>query len=247
MDIDHLGESLVEQLVKAGLVRRVADLYELDQPKLLTLPRVGKKSADNLLASISKSKAQPLSRLLTGLGIDLLGQVAATQLARAFGELNALLAEPPETIAKKAADIAGFGPKMVESLLSYLSDPEEQQLLARLAALGVSTPEPMPTSTAGGHLDGKSFCVTGVLSRKREAVHEDIRGHGGIVTGGCGSQAGRLTRPSPTATRPSAASDVTASASSPPKLRDCSATSRSVAARRWRNDPSNRDCFRLGS
>lgn len=181
MDIDHLGESLVEQLVTAGLVHRVADLYELDRAKLLALPRVGKKSADNLLASISKSKAQPLSRLLTGLGIDLVGQVAATQLARAFGELNALLAEPPDAIAKKAADIAGFGPKMVESLLSYLSDPEEQALLARLAAHGVSTPEPMPASTAGGHLDGKSFCVTGVLSRKREAVHEDIRSHGGIV------------------------------------------------------------------
>src|SRR5690606_16478127 len=73
------------------------------------------------------------------------------------------------------------GPKMVDSLLAYLSDPLERELLVRLSDLGVSTPEPTPSSTAGGHLDGKSFCVTGALSRKRDAVHEDIRNHGGTV------------------------------------------------------------------
>jgi len=181
MDIDHLGESLVEQLVSTGLVRRVADLYALDDAKLRALPRVGKKSAENLLSAIAHSKQQPLSRLLTGLGIDLLGQVAATQLARAFGTLDALLAEPPAVIAQKAADIAGFGPKMVESLLAYLSDSEDRQLLESLQALGVGTAEPVPMASGEGSLRGMSFCVTGVLSRKREAVHEDIRAHGGSV------------------------------------------------------------------
>jgi len=181
MDIDHLGESLVEQLVKTGLVREVADLYELERDALLALPRVGQKSAENLLLAIAASKAQPLSRLLTGLGIDLLGQVAATQLGRAFGTLDALLADAPERIAARAADIAGFGPKMVESLLAYLSNAESQRLLRRLSALGVSTPEPSETLDSEGPLAGQSFCVTGVLTRKRDDVHEDIRRHGGTV------------------------------------------------------------------
>jgi len=181
MDIDHLGESLVEQLVTTGLVKELPDLYELGTEALLALPRVGKKSAQNLVTAIAQSKAQPLSRLLTGLGIDLLGQVAATQLARAFGTLDALLAEPAADAAQRAAEIAGFGPKMVESLLAYLSDEHARHQLERLAALGVSTPEPAPTSSEHGSLSGLSFCVTGVLSRKREAVHEDIRLHGGTV------------------------------------------------------------------
>jgi DNA ligase (NAD+) len=181
MDIDHLGESLVEQLVSTGLVKELPDLYELRIEALLELPRIGKKSAQNLITAIQRSKAQPLSRLLTGLGIDLLGQVAASQLARAFGSLDALLAEPADAAARRAADIAGFGPKMVESLLAYLSDEPSRHQLARLAALGVSTPEPVAASSEHGNLSGLTFCVTGVLSRKREAVHEDIRRHGGTV------------------------------------------------------------------
>jgi len=181
MDIDHLGESLVEQLVTTGMVRNVADLYGLSSEGLQALPRIGKKSADNLAQAIERSKTRPLSRLLTGLGIDLLGQVAATQLARHFGTLGALLEQSPEGAARQAADISGFGPKMVDSLLAYLSDAQSRALLARLLALGVSTAEPVQTSGASGPLAGLSFCVTGVLSRKREAVHEDIRRLGGTV------------------------------------------------------------------
>lgn len=181
MDIDHLGESLVHQLVEAELVRDVADLYELTLEQLLQLERIGPKSAHNLLTSIAGSKSRSFDRLLIGLGIDLIGQVAATQLAEKLHSLENLVALSPESLSEQVEDISGFGPKMVESLRVYLSDPIHQELLRRLSALQVSVAQSKPELVLGGPLSGKSFCVTGVLSRKREDVHADIRAAGGIV------------------------------------------------------------------
>jgi DNA ligase (NAD+) len=181
MDIDHLGESLVNQLVGAGLVKSVADLYQLTEQELMSLERMGKKSALNVLSAISNSKNQTFDRLLTGLGIDLIGQVAAGQLAEELGSLNALLSEPVESICARAADISGFGPKMVESLRAYLENPSERQLLERLRDLEVSRAQVKKAALTDGTLSGKSFCVTGVLSRKRADIHADIEAHGGTV------------------------------------------------------------------
>lgn len=181
MDIDHLGESLVHQLVEHGLVKSVADLYELSETQLLRLERMGEKSAHNVVAAVAASKRQPFSRLLTGLGIDLIGQVAAGQLAQELGSLPALCALSSDEAADRAGEIAGFGPKMIQSLRAFLSDESNQELLGRLAELEVSTPEPREQVASGGPLIGKSFCVTGVLSRKREDVHADIRNAGGAV------------------------------------------------------------------
>lgn len=181
MDVDRLGEALITALVAAGLVHDVADLYELKAEQITELERMGKKSADNVVSSIARSKERTLDRLLTGLGIEHVGQVAARQLAEAVGSLEALLTWSDDDVAEKVAAIAGFGPKMQQSLLAYLHDPAVRRLLERLAAAGVSRPQPVAVAASEGPLSGLSFCVTGVLSKKREDVHAEIRAAGGHV------------------------------------------------------------------
>ncbi len=181
MNVDHLGESMVQQLVAQGLVATIDDLYRLTTDQVLSLERVGQKTADNLVSAISDSKAQPLSRLLTGLGIELLGQVAATQLAKEFGDLHSLLAESPATLKERVAHINGFGAKITQSLFDYLQVDANRQLLKELVRLQVSQPEPQPAIMSGGPLEGKSFCVTGVLSKKRDVVQAEIHAAGGEV------------------------------------------------------------------
>lgn len=181
MDIDGLGESLVDQLVDSGLVVDVADLYDLDASRVSELERMGDKSAQNLILAIQSSKARPLERLITGVGMEHVGQVAARQLAEAARDLPTLLAWSPNDVVEHVSAISGFGPKMVESVAAFLSDGSSRALLEKLAARSVSTPQPLAAVAAEGPLTGKSFCVTGVLSKKREDVHAEIRAAGGEV------------------------------------------------------------------
>ena len=181
MDIDHLGESLIDQLITSKLIRDVSDLYELSTPQIEALERMGKKSAENVVASIAKSKEQPLDRLLTGIGIEQIGQVAAKQLAEVAESLENLLGWGAEHVAEHVAGISGFGPKMVDSVQRYLAAPENRALLEKFARLGVSREQPRARAAASGPLSGSSFCVTGVLTRKREDVHDAIRSAGGEV------------------------------------------------------------------
>ncbi|HVU02077.1 MAG TPA: NAD-dependent DNA ligase LigA [Polyangiaceae bacterium] len=181
MDIDQLGEVLVDQLVDGGLVKDVADLYDLRVEQLSELERMGEKSAENVVAGIRASRERTLDRLLTGVGIEHVGQVAARQLAEAGGSLPRMLEWSEAEAREHVAGIAGFGPKMVESVVSFLFDPVQRALLEELAKRGVSRPQPMPEAAREGPLTGFSFCVTGVLSRKREDVHAAIRAAGGSV------------------------------------------------------------------
>jgi DNA ligase (NAD+) len=181
MDIDGLGEALVSELVERKLVFDVADLYTLDAEKLAAVPRMGKKSIDNVLASIGRSRERPLDRLLIGLGIEHVGQVAARQLAEAAGSLERLLSWSEQEMVEHVSAIAGFGPKMVASVRTFLLHPGERELLQKLHALGVSVPMERTELREDGALAGLSFCVTGVLSRKREDVHAEIRAAGGEV------------------------------------------------------------------
>ena len=181
MDIDGLGESLITQLVASQLVKDVADLYELTAEKLEALERMGKKSAENVIVSVEASKARTFDRLLTGLGIEHVGQVAARQLAEAVGSLENLLALPEEDLAARIAGISGFGPKLSESVQAYVKDPLSRKLLERLREFDVSRPQPRAEAATTGALLGLSFCVTGVLSRRREDVHADIRAAGGEI------------------------------------------------------------------
>lgn len=181
MDIDHLGESLIEQLISTKLIKNVADLYELDVSQIEALERMGKKSALNVVTSIAASRERPLERLITGLGIEHVGQVAARQLAEAAESLQNLLSWGSEHVLEHVAQIAGFGPKMVDSVRRYLENEENRSLLGRLAQHSVSRPQPRQRAAASGPLSGATFCVTGVLTRKREDVHDAIRAAGGEV------------------------------------------------------------------
>jgi DNA ligase (NAD+) len=181
MDIDHLGEAIVELLVDTKLVADVADLYDLEVATLANLPRMGEKSAQNLADAIRASKTRPLERLLTGFGIDLIGQVAARQLAEVAETLQKLLSWSESEARAELASVSGFGPKMIDSVWSSLSDPNQRVVLERLLERGVSTPQPKALSSPTGRLLGASFCVTGVLSRRREDVQADILAGGGVV------------------------------------------------------------------
>jgi DNA ligase (NAD+) len=181
MDVDHLGTALVEQLVDGGYVKDVADLYALTTETVASLERMGAKSAENVVASIARSKERPLDRLLVGLGIPQVGQVAAKQLAEEGGTLEKMLAWTPEEAREHVGAIRGFGPKMVDSVVEFLTDEEQLALMRKLVKLGVGRPQPMAEVAAEGPLKGATFCVTGVLSKKREDVHADIRAAGGEV------------------------------------------------------------------
>jgi DNA ligase (NAD+) len=184
MDVDHLGTALVDQLVERGIVKDVADLYLLTPEKIADLERMGDKSAQNVYASIARSKERTLDRLLCGLGIPQIGQVAARQLAEEGHTLERMLAWTPEQAREHVDAIRGFGPKMVDAVVGFLQDLEQRRLMEKLVELGVGRPQPRPEVAADGPLKGMSFCVTGVLSRKREDVHADIRAAGGEVHDG---------------------------------------------------------------
>jgi DNA ligase (NAD+) len=185
MDVDHLGIALVDQLVAKGIVRDVADLYALTQDGVAGLERMGEKSAKNVIASIETSRAKTLDKVLCGLGIPQIGQVAARQLAETGGTLARMLAWSPEELRERVGDIRGFGPKMVESVVLFFQDPAQRSLMEKLLARGVGVhAQPMHEQVTTGPLVGQSFCVTGVLSRKREDIHAELRAAGARVDDG---------------------------------------------------------------
>lgn len=184
MDIDHLGTALVEQLVDRGVVKDVADLYRLRPEVLAGLERMGEKSTQNVISSIDRSKQRTLNRLLCGLGIPQVGQVAARQLAEKAGTLEHMLHWTSDQARNEVGAIRGFGPKMVESVVAFLQDPDQVALMGKLVELGVGRAQPRAEVAADGPLVGISFCVTGVLSKKREDVAADIRAAGGEVHDG---------------------------------------------------------------
>jgi DNA ligase (NAD+) len=181
MAIDKLGESLVAQLTSKELVKDVADLYDLDEARLTSLERMGKKSAENVLASIAASRERTLDRLIGGLGIPQIGQVAGRQLAEVAETLEGLLSWTEEEAREKVGSIHGFGAKMVDAVVAFLADPAERRILEKLRERNVGRAQPKHAAVASGPLTGKSFCVTGVLTRKREDVHALLRAAGATI------------------------------------------------------------------
>ncbi|MGN1120438.1 MAG: NAD-dependent DNA ligase LigA, partial [Oscillospiraceae bacterium] len=178
MNIDGLGEAIVEQLVSAGLVRTVADLYTLEMPQLTALERFGEKSAENLLSSIEKSKSNELNRLVFALGIRGIGQRSAALLCAHFGSIDALMSAEKEDIAA----IDGFGEVLAESVYSALREPHRVKLISRLRELGLN----MTYSDAkvSDKLAGLTFVLTGTLpTLKREQAKEMIEKRGGKCSG----------------------------------------------------------------
>ncbi|ADV61748.1 DNA ligase, NAD-dependent [Isosphaera pallida ATCC 43644] len=181
MDIDGLGEKLIDQLVERGLVKTPADLYRLDVPTLAALDRMGKKSAENLVKAIAASKSRSLDRLLVGLTIRHVGVGSAETLARKFGTLEALRAATIDEL-KAVPDI---GEIVAESVFQYLRDPANIAMIDDLLSVGVSpTAPPVIVARAGLPLAGKTVVLTGTLpTLKRSAAEDLIKSLGGKVSG----------------------------------------------------------------
>lgn len=182
LDIDGLGIKLIEQLVATGLVANLADLYKLDVPALEALDRMGKKSAENLLAGIEKSKHRPLDRFLTGLAIRHVGTRTAEVLAERFHTLAGLRAATLEELEATPEVGAIVGASVHE----FFQDPEHEQLLDDLIAGGVDpTPYAPPAARSTGlPFAGKTFVLTGTLpKRTRPEAEAIIKSLGGKVTG----------------------------------------------------------------
>ncbi|MCU0663035.1 MAG: NAD-dependent DNA ligase LigA [Myxococcota bacterium] len=180
MDIDHLGPSVVEQLVDLDLVRSPADLYRLSAEKVASLPRMGEKSAQNLIDAIARSRHRTLDKLLAGIGIPLLGDVAATQISNRYESLRHFLEQDPAAEEEALSALHGIGPKLAASVAGALRDERFWGVLSELLNLGVN-PKAQSRPAASGPLYGKTFCVTGTLSRPRTDIHADIERKGGQV------------------------------------------------------------------
>jgi DNA ligase (NAD+) len=187
MDIDGLSYARVEQLVNAGLVADVADLYDLTADQVATLERFAEKSASALVAAIHASRRQPLSRLLFALGIRHVGEEAAVLLARRFGSLETLSGplDGEGGVAPRDAieSVHGIGPAIAESVVAYFSSAPARRLLARLKAAGLRLDEPAAEPTSGGAFTGKTVVITGTLaSMTRTEARQRVQHAGGKVT-----------------------------------------------------------------
>ncbi len=181
MDIENLGPAIIDQLVATGQVKSVADLYRLQLADLLTLDRMGKKSASSLLAAIEKSKNAGLERLLSGLGILHVGTRTAAVLARHFPSIDALACASIQQLQA----VPDIGPVVGASIHDFLHLRGGLKLLQDLAALGVATTviSAAAAAPATGALAGKTVVVTGTLQHfTRHQIHELIAAHGGVAT-----------------------------------------------------------------
>lgn len=178
MNIDGLGEAVVEQLVNAELVHTVADLYTIDMQDLTALERFGTKSAENLLSSIEKSKKNELDRLIFALGIRGIGQKTAKDLCKKFGDIDKIAAAEAEEIAA----IDGFGEILAKSVYSAMREPHRVKLIERLKELGLNMT--YSEQQVSDKLSGLTFVLTGTLpTLKRDQAKEMIEQRGGKVSG----------------------------------------------------------------
>ncbi|GAC1461695.1 MAG: NAD-dependent DNA ligase LigA [Ktedonobacteraceae bacterium] len=179
MDIETIGEKMSEQLVEAGYIKSVADFYCLTHDQLLALEGVKAKSADNMLAAIEVSKHRPLWRLLIGLNIRYVGEKATQLITNAFQSMDRLLTASEEEII----EVAGIGPKIGHSLYSWLQEPENRALIARLREAGLNMVDEQQIAT--GPLAGQTFLLTGRLSTMTRPVAEEILTQlGGTIASG---------------------------------------------------------------
>jgi DNA ligase (NAD+) len=179
MDIEGLGEERASQLLTAGLIRDVADIYELDEDKLLSLEGFGDISARNLLGAIDASRRQPFSRVLYALGIPGIGFVNARALTAQLRSMDKLLEATPEQIV----ETPGIGPVLADTIVETLEEERTQDLIRRLREHGLQMEEEGPAPGTDGPLLGKTFVITGTLPNiSRERATEAIEAAGGKVT-----------------------------------------------------------------
>ena len=180
LDIEGLGDKLVEQLVDSAIVRTPADLYRLGLLALAGLDRMAEKSASNLLAAIEKSKQTTLARFIYALGIRNVGEATARDLARHFGSLDRLLAADEAQLMQ----VPDVGLIVAQSIHQFCSESHNLEAVEQLRAAGVVWSEGEPSAAIGGALAGKVFVLTGTLpSLTREAAKQMIEAAGGKVSG----------------------------------------------------------------
>ncbi len=179
MDIDGLGDKIVDQLVDKGIVKDLADLYKLKLEEVASLERMAEKSAQNLLDEIEASKKQPLSRVIYALGIQFVGERTGQLLAEHFSSLDELAAAKQEELE----EVNEVGPKVAASIVEFFSEAANRQLIKKLEKGGVR-PTAEKTKVKSNKLGGKSFVFTGGLAnRSREEAGEIVKQHGGKIVG----------------------------------------------------------------
>jgi DNA ligase (NAD+) len=179
MDIDGMGWALVDQLVSRGLVTNVADIYDLTADRLIELERMGKKSAEKLIANIDASRGRAMARVLNGLGIPFVGERTAQILADYFGSIDAIAAADEETL-QQAEEV---GPKVAQSIRQFFHEKRNRDLVERLRKARLTFEQEIRRKAAGA-LEGKNFVLTGTLPNlTREDAKERIEAAGGKVTG----------------------------------------------------------------
>ncbi|MBJ54303.1 MAG: hypothetical protein CMQ46_03445 [Gammaproteobacteria bacterium] len=179
MDIEGLGEKLVDQLVEANLVHTVADVFTLSKEQLLSLERMGDKSADNLLNAINKAKATTLPRLLFALGIREVGEATALALATHFGSLEKLMQASEDELVQ----VEDVGPIMAAHIAHFFANEENDKVIADLRERGVTWPE-HESQTVSDELAGQTWVLTGTLETlTRDEAKARLQALGAKVSG----------------------------------------------------------------
>jgi DNA ligase (NAD+) len=186
MNIDGMGDALVDQLVDRGLVKDVADIYRLSKHDLLLLERMGDKSAQNVLAEIERSKRLPLERVLFGLGIRFVGERTAEFLAQHFGSMDELIKAATKTNAEASLSelqqVEEIGPRIAASIREFFEEPKNLELIERLRKAGLQFSG--KKKERGTTLAGKTFVLTGTLANyTRDEAKRMIEDAGGKVVG----------------------------------------------------------------
>lgn len=185
MDIDGLGEKIVEQLVDNAIVKTPADLYKMGLISLANLQRMAEKSAANILAAIEKSKHTTLARFIFALGIRNVGEATAKDLSRYFGNLDALMRASEDQLQQ----VPDVGPVVAASIAHFFAERHNIEVIEQLRAAGVQWLEGEPMALTVAPLVGKAFVLTGALpTLSREAAKEMIEAQGGKVTGSVSSK-----------------------------------------------------------
>jgi DNA ligase (NAD+) len=180
VEVEGLGDKLVEQLVDANVIRTLPDLYKLGLTALASLDRMAEKSANNLLEALEKSKQTTLPRFLFGLGIRHVGEATAKELARHFGKLDAIM----DATEEQLLEVSDIGPIVAQSIRTFFEQPHNREVVEQLRACGVTWEEGEPAARAPQPLSGKTFVITGTLpTLSRDEAKDKVEAAGGKVAG----------------------------------------------------------------